>query len=84
MKRIKVKSVDELFEFVTKGNHDFFISLGFARSSKYITPGEKNGTLEILNEVDDTVQVLTAEEIIDESNTNIGRAIQLGAFWMER
>lgn len=82
MKYTKVSSIDQLFELVEKDNHEFFISMGFGRSSKYITLGEEDGTLEILNEIDDTTQVLTAEEIMDETNTNVGIAIKCGTFWM--
>lgn len=82
MKYTKVSSIDQLFELVEKNNHEFFISMGVARSSKYITLGEEDGTLEILNEIDGTTQVLTAEEVMDETNTNVGIAIKCGAFWM--
>jgi len=83
-KYTKVKSVDHLFNLVTEGNHHFFIQLNFgARSSKYITLGEEEGTLEIENEIDGTTQVLTASEIMVEANTLIGKAISYGSFWME-
>ena len=80
----KVTSVDHLFKLVAEGHTDYFIQLNFgARSSKYITHGEKEGTLEIENLIDDSRQTLTAKEIMDESFTNIGKAISYGSFWME-
>ncbi len=83
-KYTKVNSVDHLFELVAEGNTDFFIQLNFgARSSKHITPGPSKEVLEVVNLIDDTTQALTAELLMDESVTNIGKAIKYGAFWME-
>lgn len=83
-KYTNIETVEQLFKLVGAGHTNFFVQLNFGfRSSKYITPGEEDGTLEVLNLIDDTTQTLTAEQIMDESYTNIGRAIKLGSFWME-
>jgi hypothetical protein len=57
---------------------DFFISLGLARSSKSIMLTE-DGHFDIVNEIDDTQQVLTAGELF--THSNIGQAIANGAFY---
>lgn len=84
MKRKQVNSIEELFLLVSEGHHDYTLRLNFfINSRKYITKGNREGTLEILNLIDDTVDTLTAEEIGDKSLTNIGTAIERGAFYME-
>ncbi len=73
-----------LFDEVKKGNKKYFIQLNFgARSSKHISRGKTKGTLAITNHIDGTRQILTREQILDESLTNIGKAIAYGAFWQE-
>lgn len=83
MKRIRITSLDELFSEVGKGNTDYFIMLNYGLcSSKYITEGEMEGTLCVLNLIDDTKQVLDRAALNDGGVTNIGRAIRNGAFYM--
>ena len=81
----KITSLDMLFSEVARGQHDYFIQLSFGlRSSKYITEGDSEESLCVLNLIDDSEQELTREQIEeDEGFTNIGRAIQFGAFWEE-
>lgn len=76
----KVTSLQELKRLVGKGRHDYFIQLNFGlRSSKQIDyDGEK---FYVFNFVDSTEQVLSDSEIMDDDYTNIGVAINRGAFW---
>ena len=77
----KVLSVAHLREMVQAGKHDFFVCsyLGL-RSSKYINLLQ-DGRFSIVNEADDTEDVLTEEDIMDKRMTNVGEAITKGAFW---
>jgi len=76
----KVNSVEELKEMIVSGEHDFFMMLnGGLRSSKWIDFHE--GTFFVLNEIDGTEQELTGEELNDRNLTNIGYAINNGAFF---
>lgn len=84
----KIKSVKELREAINKGNHEFFISLanGFIRSSKNIDfddSTDKNGEyrFNILNEIDDTEQILSEKQLFTVAS-NIGKAIKQEAFYM--
>lgn len=77
----KVLSVAHLREMVQAGHHDFFIALNFGmRSSKTVNIDE-DGTFYIINEIDDTEDVMTEEDLMDERITNVGKAIKLGAFY---
>lgn len=77
----KVESVAHLREMVQAGHHDYFIALNFGlRSSKYINLLQ-DGRFSIVNEADDTEDVLTEEDIMDKRMTNVGEAITKGAFY---
>lgn len=78
----RIESVAELREEVAKKNHDFFIQLGYAKSSKKIYLGKDKSSFRIHNLIDGTKQILSAEQIMDRNMTNIGYAIANGAFWM--
>jgi len=83
---IRVNSIDELVDMLTDGSNmeEFFINLGGVRSSKNIFLDEDdngNEVFNILNEIDDTTQILTREQLADESYTNIGKAIAAGMFY---
>ena len=72
--------VDILCEHGCRGN--FFIQLnGGARSSKRIRYDHRRETIHITNEIDGSRQVLTSDELMDPSHTNIGTAIRAGAFY---
>lgn len=79
----KVESIAELKEICRDERKEFFISLagGMARSSKTITYDSEERMFEILNEIDDTDQLLTEDELLDEAETNIGQAILAGTFY---
>lgn len=79
---IKVNSIEELKEILGDSDtapQDFCISNGMFRSSKSLMLyGDK---VNILNEIDDTEQLLSFEELKDASITNIGTAITNGTFY---
>lgn len=79
-------SVDDLQIALDGGEHEFFISLsgGAIRSSKNIEYAEKvdkNGEnkFSIINEIDNTEQILSADELF--THSNIGKAILNGGFY---
>lgn len=76
-----IKSLEELDNILTDESQDFFIALnGRSRSSKSIFKNE-DGSYNILNEIDDSEQSLTKEQLFDTSLTNIGDAIIKNAFY---
>ena len=76
-----IKSLEELDNILTDESQDFFITLnGRARSSKSIFKNE-DGSYNILNEIDDSEQTLTKEQLFDTSLTNIGDAIIKNSFY---
>ena len=81
MKPTKISSIELLDEALDNDIHEFFIALGAGRSSKDIYHGEEEGFYEIYNYIDDTEQVLTKEQLMDEEYTNIGKAIKNGCFY---
>lgn len=80
----QVKSVNQLKTILADGEtKDFFILLNFGlRSSKAISFDGDN-TFYVLNEIDGTEQELTEQELMDSDITNIGKAINNGAFYMD-
>lgn len=80
----QVKSVNQLKTILTDGEtKDFFILLNFGlRSSKAISFDGDN-TFYVLNEIDGTEQELTEQELMDSDITNIGKAINNGAFYLD-
>lgn len=79
----QVKSMDQLKTILADGEtKDFFIQLHFGlRSSKAISFDGDN-TFYVLNEIDGTEQELTEQELMDSDITNIGKAINSGAFYL--
>lgn len=79
----QVKSVNQLKTILADGEtKDFFIMLNFGlRSSKAISFDGDN-TFYVLNEIDGTEQELTEQELMDSDITNIGKAINNGAFYL--
>lgn len=79
----QVKSMDQLKTILADGEtKDFFIQLHFGlRSSKAISFDGDN-TFYVLNEIDGTEQELTEQELMDSDITNIGKAINNGAFYL--
>ena len=50
-------------------------------SRKTITFGDEDDTFNVFNFADDTMQTLTMDELFDNSKTNIGRALEVGALY---
>ena len=76
----QINSIEELIDALNKGQHDFFISNGILKSSKYIEYDDDN--FYIVNEIDDSEQTLNEEELFNRDYTNIGFAIENGQFYM--
>jgi len=78
----QVKSLDDLKQRISDGEHDFYIQLNFGlRSSKYIDMSEDGKTFYVTNEIDGTEQELTEQQLMDRTYTNIGYALQHGALY---
>lgn len=75
-----VKSIERLHELIDQGHDEYVILLnGGAFSRKTINYNKRSNKFIIINHIDDTTQKLTAEELMDEGQTNIGKAISFGA-----
>lgn len=83
----KVTSLNQLLHILDRGTSEFFILLnGGGKSWKTISFAEAddcNGQskIEILNQMDDTRQILTQKNLFNERFTHIGKAIENGAFY---
>lgn len=78
---VRINNIDKLKESKNKST-EFFIQLnGRVRSSKIISWDENEKKFYITNQIDDTEQVLTEEELFDTGYSLIGKAISDGAFW---
>jgi len=86
----QVKSLEHLKQLIDEndgGTLECFIELnGGGRSWKTITFADKNdkngnAKFEILNEIDESRQVLTEKNLFNTKHTNIGDAINKGAFY---
>ncbi len=77
-----ITSFHQLIEQSNKGNHEYFISNGILRSSKYIQYDPTSKLFLITNEIDNSEQELTAVELMDTSITLIGHAINNNKLYM--
>lgn len=75
----KIRSIEELKKESVGGAEFFTLLNGGIRSSKRIEWDEPSKSFCILNEIDDTHQDLTEQELATE--TNIVKAIEKGAFF---
>lgn len=79
----KINSLDELKQACMDHYADFVLQLNFGlRSSKEIEYNSEKDSFSIYNYVDDSEQVLTPKEIMDDKITNIGKGISYGAFYL--
>lgn len=79
----KINSLDELKQACMDHHADFVLQLNFGlRSSKEIEYNSEKDSFSIYNYVDDSEQVLTPKEILDDKITNIGKGISYGAFYV--
>ena len=82
LKITKVNSLDELKQICDGKMRDFFIQLHFGmRSTKAISYDRSTDKFYIFNAIDDSEQELNSKEIMDDKNSYIGKAIELGAFY---
>lgn len=84
----KINSLSELKQAIENDENEFFILLGggHIRSSKNIRFDDSIDSNEqykfsIINEIDDSEQILSESEIMNNEFTNIGDAITKGAFY---
>jgi len=81
----QIKTIEEL-KREAQGEQDteFFILLrGYMRSSKRIIWDEGKKRFFIRNYIDDTKQVLTEAQLMDQDYTNIGYAMTTGALFKD-
>ena len=81
----QVNSLDHLKQLISANgsteSHECFIQLNGCRSWKVISYNVENDKWFVLNEVDDSEQELTSQQMLDTNYTNIGSAISKGAFY---
>lgn len=78
----QVKSLSDLKQKIYDGAHDFYIQLNYGlRSSKYLDYSPVTKKFYVTNEIDDTEQELTEQQLMDRTYTNIGYALQHGALY---
>jgi len=78
----RIDSVDELRQVLENGRQEFKMLLNFGAFSRKEIALEPDGRFWVFNLIDDSKCILTAEELMDEGQTLIGKAIGKGAFWM--
>lgn len=81
----KINNVSELKAMIAKGKRNYFVVLagGLARSSKTVSYNKKTGVFKVKNEIDGTRQQLTEQQLFDNDLTNIGKAMNYGAFFAD-
>ncbi len=75
----RIKTIEELKEKSLIGVEVSILLNGGCRSSKHIRYFKEDKTFEVINYIDDSEQLLTESEIMDERKTNIGKAMRLGS-----
>lgn len=80
----KVNSFEELLEYLSKGQENFFILLpNGTKDSKLIFQHDEDPTvLTILNDSDGSVQVLSQTQLFDNTFSNIGSSINYENFFL--
>jgi len=81
--RKTIKSVEELKKAISAGHREFAIALNGGVKSRKLIRINKKGFFVIRNNIDNSLQTLCDNQISDGSRTNIGRAIELGAFYVD-
>ena len=77
----KIENIEQLKALCNDElSHDCYISIsGIIRSSKSIFMYE-NGTFSVINEIDDSENLFTEDELLNPEISIIGKAIQNGQF----
>lgn len=77
----KIQTIDELkADLKIEEQADYFINLGYVKSSKNIFRLDEDKWY-IINEIDDSEQILTSAELNDRSLTHVGEAMKRGNFY---
>jgi hypothetical protein len=74
----QIKSIEHLIKECEDNQEDFFISFGFAKSSKSIEYISDQQEFYVINDIDGTYDYFDAFQLAD---SNIGKAIFLGNFY---
>ena len=81
----QVNSLDQLKQLISDNgineSHECFIQLNGCRSWKVISYNEEEDKWFVIDEIDDTEQELTSQQMRDTNYSNIGYAISKGAFY---
>lgn len=81
VKPVRIQTADQLKGHLSGREAEFFILLsGGVRSTKHITPTAR-GKFRVMNYIDGTDQILSQKQLFNETLTNIGRAMEAGAFY---
>ena len=79
---VMIKNLEHLRKLTDGKSQKFHIRLiGWIKSVKRIRYDTKLNRFSVFNEIDDTRQLLTPDEIMDKNFTNIGEAINKRAFY---
>lgn len=78
-----IESVNQLKDLAIQGVECYIALNGGVKSSKHIIYIEDAEVFEIINYIDESVQVLKEEDLFNEEYTNIGKAINLKAFYAD-
>lgn len=81
----RINNIEDLNNALKKECFEFFILLGggLVRSSKHIEFASEPNTYYVFHEIDGTEETLTAEDIMDEEKSNIGKAMKQGCLFCE-
>ena len=75
----RIRDIEQLKAEAKEGLDCFILLNGGLRSSKHIWYEEESNLFAVTNEIDDTHQEMTPDEIMDQEMTNIGEAMVKGA-----
>jgi len=75
----RINTIEELKKRGLRGVEVSILLNGGFRSSKYIRYFPEDNTFEVIHYIDGSEEYLTESEIMDEKNTNIGKALRLGS-----
>lgn len=80
----KIKNIKQLKELTKDKAQDFRLALKYGLYSRKSILYEENKDLFYVNNwIDDSYQYLTSKELNDKNKTNIGKAIKVGALYLE-
>lgn len=78
-----INTIEELKDLAIQGVECYIaLNSGF-KSSKHITYIEDAEVFEVINYIDESEQILTEKDLFDEELTNIGKALNLKALYVD-